>query len=180
MNKFIKASHISIWQPIIMFAVLFVFAVAVASITSPSMALTVAAIFAVMWLLVIAAELRIVKTGLSVENGDIYYHGFFKSKKIDPMDMKACVIVKSQGETRFSTYDLKDRNKNPLYSMVFFNNIDRRDIKSIEALGRFYGDMSLQRAYRKKVEFSVIYDEDFVNYVSRLNPEIKIVDLRKN
>ena len=180
MNKFIRASHAEAWLQISLVGIGIVFLIVCAVIFNPSSVWQMVFLSACIGVLVLILTRHALKTGLSVENGDIYYHGFFGVRKIDPINLKACAVVKSQAQMRYTVYDLRDRNRNHLYSMVFFNYIDDKMIEKIKRYKSFYGNLRLQRSFAEHVEFSVNYDEEFVNYVSGSNPEIKIVDLRKN
>lgn len=180
MNKFIRASHAEGWLPMSLAGIGIVFLIVCAVILNPSVVWQMVFLSACIGAVTLILTRQALKTGLSVENGDIYYHGFFGVRKIDPINLKACAVVKSQAQMRYTVYDLRDKNRDRLYSMVFFNYIDNKMIEKIKRHKSFYGSLRLQRSFAEHVEFSVNYDGEFVNYVCGSNPEIVIVDLRKN
>ncbi len=108
-------------------------------------------------------------SGLYITNDGLYYKGFFSSKKIIPEEIAGIKIVKSCTESIFLSYELKDKNNQTLYNAIFLSTV----IPEMSSYN--VSDLYFQRRYRKHIICSVIYDQELINYIEKLNPQVMIL-----
>lgn len=105
-------------------------------------------------------------------NGEKVIYKTFKRKEIDIREIVGVKIIKAEGQVNiaWSSFDIKDKQKNVLYSMMFLSNIESKMEKYP------YGDLEFLRTYRKSVIMYSVYDERLIDYLKEYIPALKIID----
>lgn len=108
--------------------------------------------------------------GIYVTDGRIYYQTLRRSE-VDINRIAGIKIIKSEAQVNlaWSTFVLKDKNKNELYSMIFLSDIE-------DGMKNYpYGDIEFLRTYRQNVVMYSVYDEKLLEYISESKDDIIII-----
>ncbi len=108
-------------------------------------------------------------SGLYIVNDSLYYRGFFCRKKIIPGEIAGIKIIKACTEGIFLSYELKDKDNKTLYNAIFVSAV----IPEMSSYN--VSDLYFQRRYRKHIICSVIYDQELISYIEKLNPQVVIL-----
>lgn len=109
--------------------------------------------------------------GLYLKDDILYYKTICGIKQVTPFDVIGIKIIKSQYMTgKFGwIFDLKDSKGNNLYSAVFLKQI-KEEMKIYDR-----GDISFNFEFKDYIMFSVVYNDELINEIIRINPRILII-----
>ena len=119
-------------------------------------------------------EKHSIKNGLIIDGETLIRKGLLWKKKISPQDIVAIKITKAAISIgRSGDIDLIDKDGNQLYTMFLLkgympwamNEKEGRELTSDRTFQSWYGEYAF---------CSVIYDQEVIDYLLRLNPNIVI------
>ena len=116
--------------------------------------------------------IRYVKSmGVYIDNESILFKTWFTRKTLCVEEIAAIKIEKAiQGSTLGSTF-LKDKQGNPLFSMIALSRYDATMLRQSPDQDQM-GDTHFFYKFKKHVLFYSIYDQSVIDYLLTLNPNI--------
>ena len=166
---FVKESHISMSVLFILIYALIMFVIILmADVYSESFIYVVIFSGAVtfIWLLLV---IELSKMGLYFDGGNIYYRIFTK-RNINVSEIFGIKVTKALNcSSKIGFYPLKDFRGNYLYEAIFVSKVDN----SMFVFNR--GDYFFKKKYKQYYMFETIYDEEMINRLIAINPNIVIM-----
>ena len=132
-------------------------------------------IHAILFFLAVMWYRYVKKFGLIISEDTICYKGWRK-KEISPQNIKAIRISKAviQIGHHYSKYiDMKDSDGNQLYTMFLLHTYYPWDMHQPDAPTA--GDLSFDACHRQCIFCYAIYDQNAVDYLKTLNPDIVVI-----
>lgn len=108
--------------------------------------------------------------GVYIDNDKVYYKNI-KKQIINIESIKGIKVVKAYtAKGKYGGfYPLRDREGNELYTIVLLKNITEDMINFSE------GDLWFIQEFKNQIFCSAVYEEDAIEYLKLLNPNIKII-----
>lgn len=110
-----------------------------------------------------------ISTGLYIKGINMYYRNF-KSTKIYVEDIAGVKIIQAYSVSKYKTfYPIKNTKGEVLYSAFFLRSLTE------EMYHYKKGDLWFNNEYKKHIICSTVYEQNAIDYLKNINPNIKII-----